>query len=310
MNITLIGHIYFCEKLADKLRMKNHKVDVLFYSHWGKNLFHSLHFCKNADVIHFICGRGIRKFPLAFILRFIMNKKLIVHFVGSDVLQFKKQNFIDQINWKIALLICHRIFTGSPQLKNELDPYVKSTFFHLIYQNTEFGKRAFPVKCTVLSYIPKVNPIFYGYNEIKSLIKLNNDVNFIIITDYGNLAKFSNVQVLPFDKTRNMSEIYSKTSILIRLTDHDGLCQMVLEALSHGCYVLWTSPFLFCNQVSKNADNVNAELQKLKKITNPNFEAINWCKENLNSDSNINELINVYKNPKINIKSLQFNYNS
>jgi len=303
MKILLVGHQYFCEKIASKLIERHHDVEVVFYEDWGRKIIPTILLSKEYDVLHFICGRGMRKFIFPLILRYLMNKHIFVHFVGSDVLQFKRQKFFDRMNWKLSLHLSNRIFSGSPQLKRELRPLIKSTFFHLQYQETPHLNIPLPDEFTVLSYIPKVNPKFYGLDEILRIIETNSDVKFIIITDYKNeLYNYPNVTILPFDPSRNMEDLYREATVLIRLTDHDGMAQMVLESLSYGRYVFWTNKFPYCEHVLKDSNDVSKKLNRYLGVTKPNIQGSEWVRSNLNNQLNIQELINIYKNPKFVLK--------
>ena len=48
----------------------------------------------------------------------------------------------------------------------------------------------------------------------------------------------------------DMDALYAETTVLVRLTSHDGTSFMVLEALSRGRHVIWTYPMTGVIQAS------------------------------------------------------------
>ena len=76
------------------------------------------------DIIHFICAIGCRKYLYILIIRYLLRKKIFVHFVGSDILRLNRVNIFDRLNWIGALKTAHRVFVGAPWHVQELQKYL------------------------------------------------------------------------------------------------------------------------------------------------------------------------------------------
>ena len=100
-----------------------------------------------------------------------------------------------------------------------------------------------------------------------------------------------------------MMEIYKQTSLLIRLTKHDGFSSMVLEALSLGRNVIWTYKIPHCFQTE-------AEREKLLNLFNKarkgeyNASGAHWVRNNFNYSKFINKLESLYVNPNYKFKPI------
>ena len=296
MNITIIGHLFFADKLAKILEEKGYIVTTHYHNDiWKKQSFKYYNIIKKSDVIYFFCANGLEKYFRAFVLRFIFKKKLIVHFVGSDALKFLNYNIYKRLRWTLALKISHEVFGISPNIVDELSPYIRIKYLPMSIENYNFLFRPFPKQFTVLVYLPPNNPNFYGLPIIKKLIKNNLKIKFIILgKDYGNISNFNNVEIIEIDKNNNMNKLYERSSVLIRLTKHDGAGQMVMEALARGRHVIWTSKSPYCQHVDRTLDSVQKELELLIKSSH-NKKAMKWVKENFSSSILIKKLEKYFK---------------
>ena len=304
MNIAYIGHIFFCKKIGCQLEERGHKVKYLDYNDWGRKLIPSLKDVWKMDVIHFICAIGCRKYFYIFVIRYLLKKKIIVHFVGSDILRLKKVKYFDRLNWILALKSAHRIFVGAPWHVDELKNYLKTESLILFFNNYEREREPipFPYQFTVLSYLPPGKPDFYGEKLIKGLIEKYPEIKFIIL-GINKFSYFTNVETKQIDYDTDMMEIYKQTSLLIRLTKHDGFSSMVLEALSLGRNVIWTYKIPHCFQME-------AEREKLLNLFNKarkgeyNASGAHWVRNNFNYSNFINKLESLYVNPNYKFKPI------
>ena len=304
MNIAYIGYIFFCKKIGYQLEERGHKVKYLDYNDWGRKLIPSLKDVWKMDVIHFICAIGCRKYFYIFVIRYLLKKKIIVHFVGSDILRLKKVNYFDRLNWILALKSANRIFVGAPWHVDELKNYLKTESLILFFNNYEREREPipFPYQFTVLSYLPPGKPDFYGEKLIKGLIEKYPEIKFIIL-GINKFSYFPNVETKQIDYDTDMMEIYKQTSLLIRLTKHDGFSSMVLEALSLGRNVIWTYKIPHCFQTE-------AEREKLLNLFNKarkgeyNSSGAHWVRNNFNYSNFINKLESLYVNPNYKFKPI------
>lgn len=100
-----------------------------------------------------------------------------------------------------------------------------------------------------LAYAPLGRFEFYGGNKIIEIAKLLPEYSFLIIStdlDQHSMSLPNHPNNVAFSKKvtyEEMQHLYEKTKCFLRLTQHDGLCASVLEALYHGLQVFWTYPF-------------------------------------------------------------------
>ncbi len=137
MKITYIGHIFFCKKIGEKMKERGHFVKYLDYNEWGRNFYSSLRDIWDTDVIHFICAIGCRKFLYILFIRFFLGKNVFVHFVGSYILRLQKVKLFDRFNWKLALMLAHRVFTGAPWHVKEVENFIQAEPLILFFNNYE-----------------------------------------------------------------------------------------------------------------------------------------------------------------------------
>lgn len=105
-----------------------------------------------------------------------------------------------------------------------------------------------PKKHAVLSYVPEGKENFYGLDKIRKIAKEFPNIKFYILAKKAKKEK--NIEYLGRIPIKKMNKLYSKISVLLRPTIHDGLSMMVLEALGKKKQVLWNQHFLYCNPIS------------------------------------------------------------
>ena len=86
----------------------------------------------------------------------------------------------------------------------------------------------------VLAYLPTGKSSFYGEEVVRQAIETNPDLEFLIVgnTLPERFSQYPNVRDLGY--VEDMQPVYSQAGCLLRVTEHDGLPQMVLESLLWG----------------------------------------------------------------------------
>ena len=101
----------------------------------------------------------------------------------------------------------------------------------------------------VLAYLPDERPNFYGADIIYKLAEEFTQVSFVVVAGTAQVQpRLPNIEYVGY--VQNMNEVYERSSILIRMTKHDGLPKMVLEALVRGYQVIYKHGFPYCHQAS------------------------------------------------------------
>ena len=94
---------------------------------------------------------------------------------------------------------------------------------------------------TVLAYSLDDRGDLYGVDFVLELARRRPDVRFLLLgaTPIDGLPE--NVTALGW--VSDADAVMAETTLYVRPTSHDGLSNLVLEALANGRYVLWTYPF-------------------------------------------------------------------
>ena len=91
---------------------------------------------------------------------------------------------------------------------------------------------------TVVAYTPQDRLDFYGIAFIVELARRLGDVRFELLATTLRDGLPPNVRTLGW--VEDMDSVFRRATVLIRPVMHDGLANMVIEALAYGRYVLWS----------------------------------------------------------------------
>ena len=94
----------------------------------------------------------------------------------------------------------------------------------------------------------------------------------------------------------DMIKFYNRTSVLLRLTEHDGLSNMVMESLAMNRHVVWTYDFPYVHQSEKEFEKVQKLLKKIHNNNLPNTST-KWMQTHFDYTLFLNTLEAMYKNP-------------
>ncbi|TCL61805.1 hypothetical protein EDC14_103238 [Hydrogenispora ethanolica] len=236
IRILLMGYPYFVHRLQELGWSAEYQLIPLPRTRIGRYLA-----LLRADLIYLIGGdlRHNRFFNLAFLL----GKRLVVHWVGSDILAMKewheqKRRFASwmvkkaehwaEVDWTAAELL-------DLGIQARIVPLTPAAFPEKTYE--------IPSKFVVLTYLPPGKEEFYGEKELIQLARKFPEIVFLAAAASSADPKPEwPSNLIPIGWVNNMSELYREVIALVRLTQHDGLSFMVLEALAQARYVIWSYP--------------------------------------------------------------------
>lgn len=236
-RVLLLGYPYFVDKLQEL--GSDSRYCLVPFPKKGFRMWLAL---LRSDLVYLIGGdlRPNRFYRVALLLR----KKLIFHWVGSDILAMqdwrnqgkrfapafvKRVTHWAEVDWTAREL-------AALDIPARVIPLTPATFPESV--------KELPEKFVALTYLPPEKAGFYGESLIIQLAKAFPDVTFLAVGTAptarnsawpGNLVSVGWVG--------DMAELYREVSVLIRLTQHDGLSFMVLEALANARYVIWSYSF-------------------------------------------------------------------
>lgn len=178
---------------------------------------------------------------------FLTNKRRVIHWVGSDV---------DMLTQKVSLLRKFRSRRFTHLAQNDeiarrlsqvgLPSYVVplSTF----QQVDEV--RELPRVLTLLLYLPARNSDFFGRRHYERMMRsLSDEPLHYIVIGGGAISAPANVSVEELGWRHDISSTYERATALLQLDNAESIPTMVIEALLHGRYVLYSNDFPFTARV-------------------------------------------------------------
>jgi hypothetical protein len=280
IKILLYGEKYHAKAFCEQL--ENYEKGIFEPKYSEKALDYKL---TDFDLFHLISP------PLPAVMRFAKyNKPVLYHWIGTDVYRFLNDLHFKKV-FKRFLLRTSKVtnLVVSDNLKEELNSLnVNSAVLPLVKLKFVNEVPRFPEKFSVLSYIPEKRWDFYKGDLILQIARNMPDTDFHIFSLEAKTSVLPNVFF--YDFIEDVSPFYKKSSALVRLTIHDGLPKMVLEALSYGRHVLWNESFPYCHKVSDVKDCINI-LNKLKSDSVPNEKGKKFVEQNFNPEKILNDYL-------------------
>ena len=287
-NIGLICFETQKEQLLNLINSDNINIIDLNYSKVGKlkKLFLLLKNIKNIDLFYF--GYGAYSLNYYLIIAKIFRKKVLCHWIGTDVLKAKEnKKFKNVIKYIDTNLSCSEL------IKKELAELgVPSKEIPIIPKEISKNYSKTPSQHAILAYLPEGKEEFYGLEYVKYAAEKYTNINFYIVGNAKNeILNSSNVKFLGNLSQGEMDELYDKITVLMRIPKHDGLSLMLLEALSKGKEVLYCYDFPGVRVIKSKLD-VDIALKSIlnvKPIANKvghDYVQKNYCIEDIRKKLN------------------------
>jgi hypothetical protein len=121
----------------------------------------------------------------------------------------------------------------------------------------------------VIIYLPGGRKEFYRIDLMESAVASNPDLEFIVVADQTHaLAIYPNVESLGW--VTDMRALYNRAGCVLRVTAHDGLPRMLMEALLRGLYAIYSWPLEGCWQ-ARAPEEIAFALARYRRMTEPNM---------------------------------------
>ena len=284
MKIGLVG----LEGLAKRLEKQliDEGIDAKFIDS-TENIFSEL---KKIDILHVVYNPSLKYTIIAKLL----GKKVVRYWVGSDVLKVISSKKT-MLKAKFLNFFTDKHLATSEILVKELKSIgIDAEWLPIVPENLTPSIEPFPDKFTVLSYLPDDRRAFYGSKIIYKLAEEFPNIRFLVVAGTAEKQKkMQNIEYLGWQE--DMELIYRQSTVLIRMTEHDGLSKMVLEALAHGRQVIRSYEFPYCYYARDYAE-VKSALLKIMENPVLNYEGAKYVQDNFNAKKWIAKLINIYNN--------------
>ena len=251
-RVLILGLPYFGRMLEEILRERGWQ--ATFVPHPGRDIrgwARLLPLVARADLVYLISSRIDRGCPQDWLLRF-RRRPVVVHWNGTDVLIAADEYRRGNASRRIAERAIH--WCDAPWLVDELAAIgVKGEHVPLPIPVLSGEAPPLPARFRALLYLP-VDAFDREVFDMETLLRLPREcpeVGFTLIPSPGESLPTPlppNLEAPGW--VTDMDALYAETTVLVRLTSHDGTSFMVLEALSRGRHVIWTYPMTGVIQAS------------------------------------------------------------
>ena len=200
-----------------------------------------------ADIVYLIGSRIDRKSPQDRLLR-LRRKPTVIHWVGTDVQIAIDEHRKHNVSLRVAERPLH--WCDAPWLVDELRTVgVISEYVPLPIPIHVPPAPPLPETFRVLLYYP-VDDYDREVFDGETLLRLPAEFPEVPFTLIPSPAETLPGPLPPNLETRawvdDMDQLYRETTVVVRLTSHDGQSFIAAEALSRGRYVIWTFPMPGC----------------------------------------------------------------
>ncbi len=293
MIIAIVGLKHFGKRICTQLKEFDKKNTYMYFDTYYSFIdkIKYLAILPFISTLYSINGTLQKSFVISFAL--LLRKKVVFHWVGSDLVQAKKDVAANQFIKKFVEKPIH--LTDTPWYVKELEAIgIKGNYIPLTTVEPNFQAKGLPKEFSVLIYISKVNPDFYGLNRIIEIAQHLNNIKFYIVGISETEKELpENIKLLGW--ISDMDQVIANSVVVIRIPKHDGLSSFVIEALKNQRYVLYNYTFNHCFYVDDNQSIIDKltdlQFQFNNNALNPNIEGFNFVNKNFNKNLIIKNLI-------------------
>ena len=243
-RVLILGLPYFGRLLAGQLSERGW--DAAYAAHPGRHAARWLKLLPRvarADIIYLISSRLDRGSPQDRLIR-LRRKPVIIHWVGTDVPIAAAEHARGSASRRLSEEATH--WCDAPWLVDELAAIdVRAEYVGLPVPVDAGPPPPLPGQFRVLLYLP-VDAFDREVFDMETLLALPDEFPDVPFTLIPSPAESLPGPLPPNLEARgwvgDMDTLYRETTVYVRLTSHDGMSFMALEALSRGRYVIWTHP--------------------------------------------------------------------
>lgn len=246
-RVLVHGLIYFGQMFAEL--MDGDGWEFRYYPDTGmRNLGAMANELRACDMAYQIGGR-VTQGKFLHAARLLRKNKIVMHWVGSDTVDEKK----DVADGRAQPWVMHDIrhWAESDWMVSEVHSLgLSCELVPLPSSRVPDRPSPLPREFSVLVYMPDTRRSqLYGLDRILQAARELPHIAFDLVgLAHGPIQDPpSNLKI--HARIPNLAEFYQRASVVWRPVRHDGLSFMVLEALGHGRHVLWTYAFPGCVQV-------------------------------------------------------------
>ena len=265
MKIGFNGLPLFTHELTQALSEVDAENKYVFYNTYEDLLAKVKLKLRASSLDGFVSFKGVSEPSKS--LDLVLSKKipLIMFWHGTEVSIALERFRNGSIEWKFIKYAKH--YSDAPWLIEELKTLgINAELLRFKHLKGGFIREHFDYESfKVLSYVGDERESFYGFEHVLKLAQEFPDVEFTIV---GTKREFdilpSNVISLGWVEKSKMNNLMQSHAVLLRLTEHDGNAQMVIEALANGMEVIWTQNHRLTHKWN-GTDRLTSLLNKLRE---------------------------------------------
>ena len=243
-RLLILGLPHFGRMLAASLRARGWR--ARYAAHPGHSQRRWLRIARAvaaSDLVYLIGGR-IERRTLVNALLHVRDRPLVMHWVGTDALLAARAARRGQGARRIAERVAH--WCDALWLVEELaEAGIAASYAPLPIPTLAAATQSLPERFRALLYLP-ADPFDREVFDVETLLRLPHELPEVAFTVAPSTAETLSGELPPNLEasgwTDDLDALYGNVSVYVRLTTHDGISVMALEALSRGRYVIWTQP--------------------------------------------------------------------
>jgi len=266
MLVLINGLPHFSKKLAEGLNNNDEGIRFVFCNTYQskRDQLKFLFLLPFAKAVISMNGVTSNSGSLNWVLR--LRKKLIMQWMGTDLLNATKQHQAGTLNRKYIDYATH--WVDASWLKEEVEA------LGVPAQEVQF-KKVDPVvliksyfEFELITYIPQSRQAFYGLNQIVELALHYSQLKFHVFGMKDTEEKLpTNIYCHGWTSEQEFLEKMRHCAVYIRLTEHDGNSLSVIQALNSGCEVVWNYPAPHVHYTASQSDNQRALFEAIEEVT-------------------------------------------
>jgi glycosyltransferase involved in cell wall biosynthesis len=223
-----------------------------------------------------------------------MGKTVVFHWIGSDWFERGRRPALRAL-FRVVRAGVNLHIADAPWLVNDLAAAgLEAHLVPTISEKMTGALEPMPERFKVMAYMPDRRRDFYGWPIIKIIAERLPAVEVVAVGGEPEADAPRNVRFTGLVDGETMSRLYREVSALVRPTAHDGLSQMVLEALLRGRQVVWSREFPFCARATTPAEFV-AAAARLASSCPPNVDGSRYVAENYAAEAAARALAAAYQ---------------
>ncbi len=223
-----------------------------------------------------------------------MGKKVVFHWIGSDWYEVTTRPALRELFRAVRGGVDLHL-ADAPWLVDELAAAgLKAHLVPTISEKMTGALEPMPERFTLMAYMPDRRRVFYGWRVISDIAQSFPEVEVVAVGGEAETDAPANVRFTGPVDGETMSRLYREVSALVRPTAHDGLSQMVLEALLRGRQVVWSRAFPYCLRATAPEEFV-AAVGRLASYCPPNVDGSRYVIERYSAEAAARALAAAYE---------------